>query len=88
MSVLFLLNENTFGKRTIVEKASLYDTRIENKEDAETSYTCYKEICRVNENHYEIIFEFTSDEMQESGEDLSQLEWDLEHVIKIQKIKV
>lgn len=73
-------------KGKMVVPAEFYSVRRWSNWGKEMEETQFIEVWQIEGEKYEVIYEFSSEEMEKIEEDLSHLPWDEEHVIEIKKI--
>lgn len=73
-------------KGKMVVPAEFYSVRRWSNWGTEKEETQFVEIWEIKEGKYEVIYEFSSEEMEEIEEDLSHLSWDEKHAVEINKI--
>lgn len=80
-----MISTINFINREIIEEASLYHHYELNNEE----FTQYIEKVKVNGNLLKLVYEFNEEEMQvaNESEDLSHLNWDVEHIVEIEEVE-
>lgn len=73
-------------KGKMITPAEFYSVRRWSNWGKEMEETQFIEVWEIEGEKYEVIYEFSSEEMEEIEEDLSHLPWDKEHVVEINKI--
>ena len=73
-------------KGKMVVPAEFYSARRWSNWGTEKEETQFVEIWEIKEGRYEVLYEFSSEEMEKIEEDLYPLPWDEEHVVEINKI--
>lgn len=73
-------------KGKMIAPAEFYSIRRWSNWGKEMEETQFIEVWQIEGEKYEVIYEFSSEEMEKIEEDLSHLPWDEEHVIEIKKI--
>ena len=80
-----MISYEKYYDREIIEEASFYHQYNQGTID----YTQYIETVKINGKLLKLVYEFNEEEVQvaDESEDLSHLDWDVEHIRKIEEVE-